>query len=155
MWAPAAFTARAVSMTFSSVSPEHGDDAALNAADQVVLEPQLPDVLLNGQYLGLGGLRLHDDDHLSGLLFWRWWLRSWLALPPAGRAVLKVGPQHPGAVEVDVGDVAGPLLGVHVEEDAQTQGEGAGYVHLVSAEEGHVGPAHLPGGGAGEFGVAG
>ena len=50
-------------------------------------------------------------------------------------------------------DVTGALLSVHVEEDAQTQGEGAGYVHLVSAEEGHVGPAHLPGGESGEFGV--
>src|SRR3990172_3198669 len=79
--------------------------------------------------------------------------RSRPALSAAGSAVVKVGPQHPGAVQIDVDDVAGPLLGVHVEEDAQTQGEGAGYVHLVSAEEGHVGPAHLPGGESGEFGV--
>src|SRR3990170_3189121 len=79
--------------------------------------------------------------------------RSRLALPLAGPAALKVGPQHPGAVEIDVDDIAGVLLRVHVEEDAQTQGEGAGYVHLVSAEEGHVGPAHLPGGESGEFGV--
>src|SRR3972149_7000153 len=77
--------------------------------------------------------------------------RFWLGLSPAGRAVLEVGPQHPGAVEIDMGDIARPLFGVHVEEDAQTQGEGARYVHLVSAEEGHVSPAHLPGGASGEL----
>src|SRR3972149_4835088 len=79
--------------------------------------------------------------------------RFWRVLPPAGRAVLEVGPPHPGAVEIDVGDIAGSPVGVDVEENAQTQGEGARYVHLVSAEEGHVSPAHLPGGESGEFGV--
>ncbi len=48
---------------------------------------------------------------------------------------------------------AGLLLGIDVEEDAQAPGEGAGHVHLVSAEKGHVGPAHLPGGQGGELGV--
>src|SRR3990172_3857002 len=73
--------------------------------------------------------------------------------PALSRAPLKVGPQDPGAVHINVDDVAGPLLRVHVDENAQAQGEGAGYVHLVSAEEGHVSPAHLPGGESGEFGV--
>src|SRR3990170_2833386 len=44
---------------------EHGDDVALDAADQVVFETQLSDVLLDSQYLGFGGLCLHYDDHLG------------------------------------------------------------------------------------------
>ncbi len=48
---------------------------------------------------------------------------------------------------------AGLLLRIDVEEDAQTPGEGARHVHLVSAEKGHVGPAHLPGRQGGELGV--
>src|SRR3990172_32752 len=133
---------------------EHGDDVALNAADQVVLEPQLSDVLLDGQYLGFGGLCLHYDDHLGGLLFSGGGaFRSRLALPQAGPAALQSGPQDPGAVEIDVDDIAGSLLGVHVGEDGKKEGEGARYVHLVSAEEGHVSPAHLPGGESREFGV--
>src|SRR3972149_461168 len=76
-----------------------------------------------------------------------------LVRPAVSGASLKVGPQHPGAVQIDVDDVAGALLGVHVEEDSQTHREGAWNVHLVSAEEGHVSPAHLPGGESGEFGV--
>src|SRR4030042_246262 len=62
------------------------------------------------------------------------------------RPALKLGPQDPGAVEVDVDQFASLLLRVDVEEDAQAPGEGTRDIHLVSAEKGDVGPADLPGG---------
>lgn len=56
-------------------------------------------------------------------------------------------------MEIDVDYFAGLLLGVDVEEDAETHGKGARYLHLVSTEKGHISPAHLSGGQGGELGV--
>jgi len=56
-------------------------------------------------------------------------------------------------VKIDVGYVAGLLLGVDVEEDTETHGKGTRYLHLVSTEKGHISPTHLSGGQGGELGV--
>ena len=56
-------------------------------------------------------------------------------------------------MEIDVNYIAGLLLCVDVEEDAETHEKGARYLHLVSTEKSHISPAHLSGGQGGELGV--
>ena len=73
-----------------------------------------------------------------------WTIQSSSSLQSTRRDLRAVGAKVGRVLDVDMDDLVGRLIGVPVQEDADTAPQRARHVQLVNAHQRHVPPAQLP-----------